>query len=104
MALRTVTPDHRHLQQISLYAPQHLPPHRALHEEPAHGTVGESDYRQWSELDHLFVQLWELHSIRLKVTYDASPGKEAEVTHSRLSSLLRGVRSRGVVDFVRQGW
>ena len=103
MALRTVTPDHRHLQQISLCGRRHLPPHRALHEEPAHGRIGESDYRQWLELDHLLVQLWELHSIRLKVRYYASPGKEAEVTRSRPSSSLPGMRSMGVVDFIRRG-
>ena len=50
MALRTVTLNHRHLQQIALDVP-------SLSSCPTRH--GESNYRQWSELDQLLVRLWE---------------------------------------------
>jgi hypothetical protein len=105
MALRTVTPDQHHLQQISLYAPGHLP-RRTFRGDPAHGkdAVGESNYRQWLELDHLLVQLWESHSICLKVSYYAPSGKEGEVASTCVYSLLPEVTSRGIADFVRREW
>jgi hypothetical protein len=104
MALRTVTPNQRHLQQISLYAPRYLLPRRPFHGDPAHGkdVVGESDYGQWLELDHLLVQLWESHSVRLQVSYYAVPGKEGDVTANCMYSLFPEVTSRGIADFVRE--
>jgi hypothetical protein len=92
MALRTFTPNHRNLQQISLYPP-HTPPGFA---------IGETTYMQWMELDHRFTQLWESHSIRPKVLYQAPPGKEGEATRDRMFSLLPEVTSRGIVDLVRR--
>jgi hypothetical protein len=99
-ALRTVTPNHRHLQQISLYA--HSLCFR--HTEGAGGYgVRESLYGQWLELDHLLVQLWESHSIRLKISYSALQGREGEVARSRMSDLLPEVTSRGIAEFIEQG-
>jgi hypothetical protein len=99
MALQTVTPNHRHLQQISLYAP------RTLHEDPARNGYGVGEYRymQWLELDCLLVQLLESHSIHLKVSYYASQGREGEVARSLMSSLLPEVTSRGIAEFIEQG-
>jgi hypothetical protein len=65
--------------------------------------IGESNYRQWLELDHLLVQLWESHSIRPKVSYYAPPGKGGEVANGRVYSLLPEVTSRGIADFVKLG-
>ena len=101
MALRTVTPDHRHFQQISLYVPRLRSRYTKNAAYDRYG-VGESCYRQWLELDHLLVQLWESHSIRLTVSYRASPGKEGEVTDSRVHNLLPEVTNRGIADFVRR--
>jgi hypothetical protein len=103
MALRTITPDHRHLQEISLYAPRLRFRHT---EDPAYDWygVGESLYGQWLELDRLLVQLWESHSIRLKISCRASSGKEGEVAVSRMHSLFPEVTNRGIADFVRHEW
>jgi hypothetical protein len=104
MALRTVTPNHRHLQQISLYMDRLRSCHTPR-QDPAHSGhgVGESNYREWLELDRLLVKLWESHSIRLRVSCYASPGKEGEVTRSRIYILLPEVTSRGIADFVWRG-
>ena len=83
MALRTVTPNHHYLHQISLYA------HR--------------NYRNWLELDHLLTQLWESHPIRLKISYYALQGRGGEVVRSRMFRLLPEVTSRGIANFVEQG-
>ena len=103
MALLTVTPNHRHLQQISLYAPR-LRSHHT--EDPAYDWygVGESIYGPWLELDRLFVQLWESHLIRLKISCRASSGKEGEVAVSRMHSLFPEVTNRGIADFVKHEW
>jgi hypothetical protein len=103
MALRTITPNHRHLQQISLYAPRLRSRHT---EDPAYDWygVGESLYEQWLELDRLLVQLLESHSIRLKVSCRASSGKEGEVAVSRMHNLFPEVTNRGIADFVKHEW
>ena len=95
MALRTITPNHLHPQQISLYAPRLRSRHT---EDPAYDWYG-----QWLELDHLIVQLWESHSIRPKVSYWASPGEEEEGARSRVSSLLLEAANRRIGDFVERG-
>jgi hypothetical protein len=103
------TPD-RHIQPASAptnlaLCPGHIP-RRTFCGDPAHGkdAVGESNYRQWLELDHLLVQLWESHSICLKVLYYAPSGKEGEMASSCVNSLLPEVTSRGIADFVEREW
>ena len=106
MALRTVTPNHRHLQQISLYVPRLLSRRTLRRGDPVYGrdAVGEPNYNQWLELDHVLVQLRESHSIRLKVSHYASSGKEGEMASSCMYSLLPEVTSGGIADFVRREW
>jgi len=73
-ALKTITPGHQNLQQISLHVPS-LPPNpdpTINRADPANvrHAHGETSYRQWLDLDHLLGQLWESHSLRPKVTYN----------------------------------
>jgi hypothetical protein len=108
MALQTVTSNQHDFQKISLYL-------RPLHSTRIPGgnaargrdVVEESNYKQWLELDHLLVQLWESHSIRLTVSYWAPPGKGGEleeVMSTRAHSLFPEVTSRGIAVFVGRGW
>jgi hypothetical protein len=101
-ALQTITPKHRNLQQITLYAP-YAPYNPTLNRaDPTNVryAFGETIYRQWLELDHLLAQLWESHSIRLKVLYHECP----EVTSSCVDTLLPEVTRRGIVDLVKGRW
>ena len=104
MALRTVTPSHRNLQQISLSVP-HVPYDTTLDlANPAdvRRAIGEVIYEQWLELDRVLVQLSESHSIRPKVLYYASAGKD-EGLRSWVGSLLPET-TRGSADLVNQRW
>ena len=104
VALQTVTSNQHDFQKISL----HLCPLRSPHipggnAARARDVVGESNYKQWLELVHLLVQLWESHSIRLTVSHWASPGKGGqveEVMSIRAHSLFPEVTSRGIAVFV----
>jgi len=101
--LKTITPGHRNLQRISLHVPS-LPSHpnptidRAdpVNVRHAHGETG---YRQWLDLDHLLVQLWESHSVRPKVThYEYRDGTGRRC----VSGFLPEVTRREIADLV--GW
>ena len=66
-ALKTVTPRHRDLQQISIKAPPFATP--ATVSADIRQVIGEEICREWTDLDQLLAHLGELHGIRTKVTY-----------------------------------
>jgi len=108
MTLRTVTPNHRNLQQILLdisKAAFHLGLNRV---DPARigDAIGETVYAEWLELDHLLAQLQESHSIRLKVLYDSPPWADGQGAGSYVEGLLPVLATRGAVDPIgqRSGW
>ena len=96
--LRTVTSDHRKLEQITLA----ILSSRGLRdrEELRHADGGVA-YQEWLELDRLVAQLNESHLIRLKVllnTRRTDPDGSRE--RSRIKILFPVVTARGIVDLV----
>ena len=62
MALRTITSDHRNLQEISYNTSTLL--------------TYKRDYPEWLELDRVFIKLWESHSIRTRVLWNSASLRE----------------------------
>ncbi|KAF9644801.1 hypothetical protein BDM02DRAFT_3190251 [Thelephora ganbajun] len=91
-ALQNVSPEHRNLQ-ISIYLRYDLV--LATTEPDAMQIVGG----QWSDLDHLLVQFWELRSIRTKLVCSA-PEEEPQGMGEHIGRLLPEVTGRGIVDLV----
>jgi len=87
MALQTITSNHRDLQQILIYVPFH----------PASIGSQETD-RQWMDLDHHLIQLWESHAIRTKVIY--SVAREEKVVCGYIRGLLPEMTKRGIIELV----
>ena len=84
-ALRTVTPEHQALRQISISMPYYLIPIYYFSAD-VRQTAGAADGQQWLGLDRLLVRLWETRSIHPKVVCVAP--RES----------VRGVR--GVVEYL----
>ena len=55
-------------------------------------------HQGWLDLDHLLVQLWASHSLRLKVAYELLRGSRESRYH--VTKLLPELMRRGVVDLV----
>ena len=64
VALKTVTPAHRDLRQISIHIPYYLTLPR-VYTNLRQG-IGKASSEEWLDLDCLLVQLWESRSIRPK--------------------------------------
>jgi hypothetical protein len=64
VALKTVTPAHRDLRQISIHIPYYLTLPR-VYTNLRQG-IGKASSEEWLDLDRLLVQLWESRSIRPK--------------------------------------
>ena len=95
MALQTITPGHGDLRQITLHICGYS------FRDPAtyvRQMVGEAEYEQWVDLDRLLVQLWELHSIRPKVTYGVVPEHREKDVIDCVSYLLPETTKKGTVD------
>ena len=93
--LRTVTRDHKELEEITLDM-------RWEYDSDQEGimdAVGEAGYQEWLEVDHLLIQLCESHSIRLSLGLDAM-GEDEE--RSPWNILLPGVMARRVVDLASE--
>ena len=96
--LRTVTSDHRKLEQVTLA----ILSSRGLRDcEELRHVDGGVAYQEWLELDRLVAQLDESHSIRLKVllnTRRTDPDGSGE--RRRMGILLPEVMASGIVDLV----
>ena len=94
MALQTITPEHRGLQQISIFMPRSL----AFSDADANimQSLGEAISRQWLDLDRHLVELWESHSIRPRVGWGLGD-KQRNMDHC-VGCLLPEINKRGIVD------
>jgi hypothetical protein len=97
MALETITAEHKYLKQISIYTSFRFSPFGDPTNGNARQAVGEEAYGRWMDLDHILVQLWALHVVRVKV-YSAE-GKEGEKCEF-IRELLPEITKRGVIDLV----
>ena len=95
VALRTITPEHQDLRQITIY----LPYDSTLSGAGANvrRATGEQLFGQWLEFDHLLVQLWESRWIRPRILYYAPPGTEKDISES-VGCLLPDATKRGIID------
>jgi len=88
MALRTITSEHRDLQQISIHVPSRSTSIRNQ----------ETDM-QWTDLDRLLVQLWESHAIYTKIVYSTEEeGRKAACGY--IGGLLPEMTERGIIEVV----
>ena len=96
--LRTLTPNHTNLQQITINAPYVLHnPNYYMRMSPAY-CLGDMVLKAWLEVDRVFAQLWELHPIRLKVLYGGTPSVERNKARDFIGSLLPGSTARGILE------
>ena len=97
LALQTITPEHRHLQRISICVLFTLALSRVGADLgqviPA---IGGSVSDWWLDLDHLLVQFWESHSIRPNITC-VMLNKEKEIREC-MGHLLPETTERGIID------
>ena len=98
MTLQTITPKHRDLRQISIRIPFFLTVTYTYGDTISNATptIGEPFREQWLDLDRLLVQLWESHSIRLRVVY-LTRGDLRDCIGSLLPEMTKG----GLVDLVQ---
>ena len=93
-----MTPEHRTLQQISIYVPFNS----ALYDIGIDigPPIGETTRRQWSGLDHLLIHFWESRSIRPKLVCMRPKWEERDI-RDVIESFLPEVTGRGVgIDLV----
>ena len=103
MALRTITPKHQNLRQISIHA--HLiPSFTSTARTNARQAAEELIFEQWSELDQVLAQLWESHSIRAEVLYYRLPPDGKQDVNEFMRRLLPEIMGRGAIDLVRRTW
>ena len=62
--------------------------------------IGERTIRQWLELDHTLVELWESRSIRPNTLYYSPEGMEEGLTRC-IGCLLPGITGREIIDLAR---
>ena len=91
-ALKTITPEHRGLQGISIYVPCLT----FAGGGNARQLAGEAGYRQRLDLDRLLVQLWESHLIRPEAVLE----RWVEVVSNSVGRLLPEMTKRGIIDLV----
>ena len=95
LALRTVTPEHRALRQISIYVPHWFPfLSLGVNIRPV---LREENSKRWSDLDHLLFQFWESHSIRPRVGCKGLGEKGQNLVHF-IGFLFPKTMQRGIID------
>ena len=95
MALQTITPEHRDLRQISIYMPYYLTFSNIGTD--IRQSIGEVVSSQWSDLDRLLVQFWQLRSIRPKLG-SVGLAEKGQNTEYCIECLLPEISKRGIVD------
>lgn len=92
--LKTITPEHTNLQQISIAVRFYLPlAHVYLYFE-------EGVYAQWVDLDRVLVQLWYSHSVLTKFTYIARRSDVRGVVQKFIGNLLPEITREGAIGLV----
>lgn len=94
MALKTLTPDHRDLQQISICVP--------VGDSACDGRRAKKIRRRWVDLDRFLVQLWESNTFHTRII-DKTKGEE-EGARKRLEVLLPEMTKRGIVELTDQDY
>ena len=94
--LQTITAEHQGLQQITVNVPSFLTFFNVG--SNVRQIIGEAITRQWLDLDHLLIQLWESRSIRPRVEF--TMGKEKPNLEYCIGCLLPEVTGRGIIDLV----
>ena len=95
MTLRTITPEHKNLQQISIYIP------RIRHYWGGRTVAGDSDAEnyplRWSDLGRLLVELWKSHSVHSTVVFPRTEhGSATAADWARL--FMPRLVERGIFD------
>ena len=88
MALKTITPAHRDLRQISIHIPVR-----------AKDTLSEEICRQWTELDCTLVRLWESRAIIVMGVYGVER-VEWKAVCEYIQGLLPQMTRRGGIEIV----
>jgi hypothetical protein len=93
--LRTITPEHRDLQQISIhntfrYSRRSVP-------VDAKQLAGEEGYEEWMDLDRALIQLWESRTVRTRLF---NAGREGGKMRELRRGLLPEVTKRGIIELV----
>ena len=101
-ALRTVTPNHRDLRQISI-SEAHLSILTGYYYDTEVQLVEEQALGQWLELDRVLAQLRESHSVSLKVVCPALLEKEKSV-RDLMGRLLPEATRGGTVILFDDAW
>ena len=96
-ALRTITANHRDLQQISI-SPAYYSTIVMFGANPRQD-IGEQMLGQWLELDRLLRQIWESYSIPPKILCYALSCKE-EATRMFVGRLLPETTGGGTINLV----
>ena len=94
--LQNIPPKHRDLRQIAIRVPCHLIDSGA----DVKGVIGDRIFREWMDLDRLFVRLWEACSIRPEVACSTSH-KEKQEMRDCFGCLLPEIKMRGIIDLVQ---
>ena len=94
--LKTITPQHRDLQQIAIYPDIWDHDDGAGFEQIIYTTPGA----QWLDVDRLLVQFWDSRSIRSKVMYLPVVENEKMEIKDRAGRLLPELTKRGIIDLV----
>ena len=95
LTLQSITPRHRGFQHVCIQLPHEGPPSV---EASVNESIGEVAHRRWLALDHVLVQLWESHSIRLTCIWPGGQRERGNLT----GCLLPEATKRGIVKLVEQ--
>lgn len=104
MTLRTITSNHRNIQQISVDTSYILYDLILTRVDPANfkHTIGATAHAEWSELDRLLCKLWESRLVRSRVMYNVPSSVETGKARICMESLFPEGTKRGVVDLVQR--
>ena len=97
--LRTIAPEHRDLQQVTIYLP--YDPRLSGADADIRRMAGELIFEEWLELDGLLTQLWEsLNPSEDPVSLIPPPKGEQEILES-MGLLLPLITGREIIDLFR---
>ena len=103
MTLRTITQNHRNIQQISLQIHWRMYANvDASNPTDLRDKIGETLYQGWLELDAVLARLWESHSIRTELVYVVHPLEDGKKAGRLVESLLPEATTRGIIDLIKR--
>ena len=93
VTLKTITPKHRDLQEVTISSS--ILSRLVGRSIDVKTAVGPISHGQWVDLDIVLVQLWEWHSVRVKIAYYS--GGEGEQVPKLIEEMLPETTRRGIV-------